>query len=199
MVLFVEKRRGIVLSVNINQLNSQLMENRNRHKTPVDTADIFPVQKNLPLDYRLRVIVHPVFRKPAQLRNLGENTPDGSLLGAGSDHIPVGPFSNNGGNGINYNGFARAGLAGEDVESPVKRDIRLLNDSNIFNVQQTQHGASSFCQLISALISPQKTAAELASRKMATTVSSPAKVPRIYSAFMASRAEAAALARPGRV
>ena len=185
--------------MNVDQLDSQLVENGNRHETPVDPADIFPVQENLPLDHRLRVIVHPVFRKPAQLRNLGENTPDRGLLGTGPDHIPVGPFSYNGGYGINYDGFARAGLAGEDVESPVKRDIRLLNDSYILNVQQTQHGASSFRQLISALISPQKTAAELESRRMATTVSSPANVPRIYSAFMASSAEPAALARPGRV
>ena len=33
-------------------------------------------------------------------------------------------------------GFARAGLAGEDVEAPVELDVGGLDDRDIFNVKQ---------------------------------------------------------------
>ena len=141
MVILVEEGSGIMLAVDVNQLDSQLAQNGHGHQAPVDPADVFSVQKNLPLNHGFRVIVHPVFGKPGKFRHLGKHRPDGGLLGAGADHIPIGPLPQDGGDGIDDDGLTRAGFTGEHVEAPVKGDIRPLDHRDILNMQQTQHGS----------------------------------------------------------
>ena len=199
MVLFIKEGRRIVLAVDIDQLDSQFMEDGHRHETAVHPADVFPIQVYIPLDHRLLVVLHPVFLEPAKLRHLGKDPPDRSLGGAGADHVPISPLPHNGGNGIDDDGFTGTGLAGEHVESLVKGDVRLLDHRDIFNMQKAQQDFFSPYCLTTALISPLKAAAELASRMTIITVSSPARVPRTTLIFIASNAAPAAFAIPARV
>ena len=199
VVILVEQGRGIVLPVNVNQLDAKLMQNGHGNQASIDTADIFPVQKYLPLNYRFRVILHAVIRKPAQLRYTRKDRPNGGFGSACANHIPVCTLAQNCRDGINDNGFTGACLACQDVKAPVEGNIRALNDRDILDMQKTQHGASLLNQFRSPLISPQKAAAALVSRMTINTVSSPARVPSTTLMFIASTAEAAALARPGSV
>ena len=56
------------------------------------------------------------------------------LIRTGTDHVPVCPFAQNGGNGIDHNGFTGTGFTGEHIKSLVKGDIRPFNDRDIFNM-----------------------------------------------------------------
>ena len=151
VVFFVKQRRGIVLAVDIDQLDAQPAQHGHGDQSPVDPAYILAVQENIPLDHRLRVIGHPVLGKPREFRHLGEHGADGGLVCPGADHIPVGPLTQDGGDGVDHNGFARARLAGEHIEARVKRDIRALDNRDILNMQKIQHGSSPLitCYLIS--------------------------------------------------
>ena len=135
MILLIKQSRGIVLAVDIDELNAQLVKAGHIDQNAVDPADIFSVQINLPGNHRFRVVFHAVFRKPGIFRNLRKHRPDGGTLGAGTDHIPVGPLAQYGGNGVNDNGFTGAGFAGQNVKAPVKGNIRALNDRDILNMQ----------------------------------------------------------------
>ena len=64
MVVLVKQGRGIMLAVDVDELDTQLPQNGHRYEAPVDPADIFPVQKNLPLDDGLRVVFHAVVLEP---------------------------------------------------------------------------------------------------------------------------------------
>ena len=64
MVVLIKQRRGIMLAVDVDKLDTQLPQNGHRYEASVDPADIFPVQKNLPLDDGLRVVFHAVVLEP---------------------------------------------------------------------------------------------------------------------------------------
>ena len=64
MVVLVKQGRGIVLAVDVDELDAQLPQNGHGDQTSVDPAYIFPVQENLPLDDGLRVVFHAVVLKP---------------------------------------------------------------------------------------------------------------------------------------
>ena len=109
-----------MLTVDIDQLNAEFAQNGNSDQRSVHPADIFTVQINLPLDDGFRVIFHTVFGKPAELRHIGKHRPNRSLSCAGTDHIPVRPFAQNGGNSINDDGFTCTGFTGKDIKALVK-------------------------------------------------------------------------------
>ena len=93
MVFFIKQGSGVVLAMNVDQLNAQLAQNGYGNQAAIHPADILPIQVNLPLNHRFRVIFHPIFRKPGILRYVRENSPDRGLRRPGTDHIPVCPFS----------------------------------------------------------------------------------------------------------
>ena len=199
MVLFVKQRRRVMLAVDVDQLDAELAQDGDAHKGAVHPANVLAVQMDLALDYGLGVVLHPLLGKPGKLRHIPEDRPNGGFACSRADHVPVGPVAQNGGDGVDDDGFARAGLAGQDVEALIEGNIRAFNDGDILNVQKTQHGASLPFYPSRLRISPQKVAAALASRMTIITVSSPASVPTTTLMFMPSMAEAAAPARPGMV
>ena len=141
VIIFIKQRSRIMLSVDIDQLNTQFPQNRHGYQAAIDPADILAIQMDLAHDHSLRIIFHPVFFKPGKLRHITKYSPDGCHAGTGADHIPVGPFAKNGGNGIDNDGFTCTGLTGEDIESLIEGNIRTFDHGNIFYVQQTQHGS----------------------------------------------------------
>ena len=142
MVGLVEEAGGIVLAVDVDELDAQLMQNGNRHQTAVDPADVLAVQMDFALDDGFGVVLDAVFCKPGQFRHAREHRPDGGFGGAGTDHVAVGALTQDGRNGVDDDGLTRTGLTGEDVEAPVKGNVRTFDDRNIFNMQKTQHGSS---------------------------------------------------------
>ena len=185
-----------MLSVDIDELNSQLPEDTDRHRNTIDSANVFPVQIDFPLNRRLGLVGHAVFREPRILRHILKDCAHGGLLHAGPDHIAVGALAQNGGDCVDHNGFARAGFACHHVEAGLKQNVRPLNDGNILYMQQTEHVVSLFYSNI-LRISLQKSAADSLSRMMTSVVSSPDSVPRTVGIFSASILAPAALPSPG--
>jgi hypothetical protein len=131
-----------MLTVNIDQLDSQLTQNGHAYETSVYTADILSVKMDLTLDHGLGIIFHTVVLEPLQTGNIRKDRPDRSNGSAGTDHVTVSPFAQNRGNSIDHNGFTCTGLTGKDIETAVKGNVRAFNNSNIFYMQQTQHSLS---------------------------------------------------------
>ena len=77
------------------------------------------------------------------MRNIRKNRADECAIRAGADHVAVGALAQYCGDRVNDNGFARTGLTGQDIEAALEENFRLLNDGNIFNMQNAQHAGFS--------------------------------------------------------
>ena len=148
MIFLIEQRRRIVLTMNIDQLDAQLMEDGHRHQRTVDPADILSVQVDLPLNDGLRVVLHPLLIKPVKVGNIPKNRPNRSLLRPGTDHIPIGPLPQDGGDGVNDDGFTCTGLTGEYIEALIEGDVSTLDHRNILYMKQVQHPGHSLLKTV---------------------------------------------------
>ena len=132
----VKELLRVVLAVDVDQLSAQLFEDGHGDGPSVDAADVFAVAIDLPLHQKLaRLIVHTVFLEPRKLRHIGEHGADESAVRPGANDVPVRPLAQDGRDGVDHDRFTGAGLAGQDVEAPVKGDLRLLDDGDIFDVE----------------------------------------------------------------
>jgi hypothetical protein len=141
--LLVQELGPVVLAVDVQQVSPQLPQLGHGEGPAVGTADVFPVAGYLPLEEQVPVLVRgqPVLQQARQIRrDGGELRADKSLGGPGADKVPGGPPPQDGPHGVDDDGFARAGFAGQGVEAGTELDVRLLNDRDILNVQKLQHG-----------------------------------------------------------
>ena len=144
MIGFVKQLLRVVLAVDADKQCAQLFEHRHRDWLSIYAADIFSIGENVTLHQKLvGVIVNLVLCKPVRPGRRRKDGADAGAAAAGADDVAVGPLAKNGGNGVNDDGFARAGFTGEDVEACVKTDVSLFNDGNIFNVEHAQHKQTS--------------------------------------------------------
>ena len=134
----VQQPLPVVLAVDVQQLPSQLPQLRQGHGTAVQTAGVLPVRPQLPLQQQdaLGVRGNTLFLEPIQLRQVDELGADQGGFGAGADKVSGGASPQDGVQGVHHDGFACAGLAGEDVEARVELDVGGLDDRDIFNVKQ---------------------------------------------------------------
>ena len=140
MCRLIEKLLRVVLSMDLDELFPEPFQDRDRNGTAVDAADVFSVRIDLALHEQLvRVIRDLILFKPRKARRSGKDRADKGAACAGTDHVAVGAFAENGGNGVDHDGFARTGFAGEHIEAPVKGNIGLLDHRDILNVQNAQH------------------------------------------------------------
>ena len=114
MAFLVQQLLAVVLAVDVHQLPAQLPQLRHQQGPPVHPAGIFPVCLDGTLNEQLPVFVgaHPLFLKPGQC---GQVLKQGGHTGGccpGADQIAAGALPHNGPDGVDDNGFARAGLAG---------------------------------------------------------------------------------------
>ena len=143
MELLVQKLGPVVLAVDIQELPANLPELGHGDGPSIGPAGVLAVAGDFPLEQQVPVLVrgNAVFLKARQLRrNGGELRADESLSGPGADEVPGGPAPQDGPHGVDDDGFARSGFAGEGVEARAELDVRLLDNRNIFDVQKLQHG-----------------------------------------------------------
>lgn len=190
MLLLVQQLLTIMLAVNIQQLAANPPQLGHRHGPAIDPAGIFPVGIDLPLQQQFPALRREsAFRQYRQVRHILKHGADKGLGCAGTDQIPAGALAQHRPHGIDYDGFPRAGFSGQGIETAVKGDVRLLNDSDILNMQQIEHGSHSFppagrggggqSHFSISWTSSQKPRAEFSSRMIRITVSSPARLPTI--------------------
>ena len=103
-----------MLPMDVHQLLAQLPQLCNQQGPAVHPAGIFPVRLDGPLNEQLPVFVrtHPLLLKPGQGRQIPEQGGHPGGFRPRSDQIPAGALPHNGPDGVDDNGFARAGLAG---------------------------------------------------------------------------------------
>ena len=143
MLFLVQKLLAVMLAVNIQQLGTDLPQLGHSQRPSVDPAGIFAVHRHLPLQQQVSVLIrsYAVFRQSRQIcRDMGKHGADKGLGHAGADQFPGGPAPQHGPHGVDDDGFARAGLAGQSVEAGLKGNIRRLYHRDIFNMEQFQHG-----------------------------------------------------------
>ena len=136
----VQQLLAVVLAVDVQQAAAQLPQLGHGDGPSVQAAGVAPVPLDLPLEQQFLPLVHAVVGQPAQGWQAGEHRRDQGGLGPGADELPAGPLAQHGADGIDNDGLARPRLAGEDIQSAVKADIRRFDDGDIFNVQQGKHG-----------------------------------------------------------
>ena len=137
VALRVQQLLPVVLAVDVQQLAPQLPKLSHRHRPAVDPAQVLSIAADLPLEQQLLLLrAQAVVLQPGQLGQAGENSGDMGRLGSGADQLPAGPLPQNSADGVDDNGFARASLAGEDVEAPAELDVHRLNDGDILDVKQ---------------------------------------------------------------
>ena len=145
MLLLIEQERTLVLAVDIEQVRPQCAQLRDRDGASIHAAGILAVGVDVTLKQQ-----HAVLRLRPDLSEHGERgiyavklRADKRLGRSGSDQVTRGPRAEHRAERVNDDGFARACLTGEGVEARAEEDVRTLDHSDIFNVQQPKHGAAS--------------------------------------------------------
>ena len=77
MVVLIEQRCGVVLAVDVDELQAEPPQNADRDGHAVHAAEILSVQIDLTLYDDLRVIGHTVLGKPRKLRHIVKNGANG--------------------------------------------------------------------------------------------------------------------------
>ena len=153
MLLLIQQRLTVVLPVDIQQPSAQCLQLAHRDRPPVDAADVLSVAVYLPLEQQRAIR----FRCDTQLLcqgavYAGKRCAHKRLVRAGADQLPAGALAQHGAECVDDDGLTRARLAGQRIEPPLERDVRLLNDGNILDVQQLQHAKPSSVQHLPHLL-----------------------------------------------
>ena len=148
MLLLVQKLLAVVLPMDVQQAAAQRLQLAHRYRPSPHAADALTVTVDLPLQQQGAVLLrcHALLLRDGGVHT-GEHRADKRLVRAGADEFAACPLAQHRAEGIDDNGFARAGLAGQRVEACLEPDVRLLDDGDIFNVEHFQHGATLLCRL----------------------------------------------------
>ena len=137
MLLLVKQLLAVVLAVDIEQCAADPPQLGHGDRLAADAAGVLAVGVDLPLEQQLPLLGgQAALRERRQRRYAGKHRADESLCRARADQIPAGALAQHGPHGVDHNTFPRAGLAGEGIEPTVKGDVRLLNHSDVFNMEQ---------------------------------------------------------------
>ena len=137
MALLVQQLLAVVLAVDVYQLLAQFPQLGDQQGPPVHPAGVFAVRLDGPLNEQLPVLVgaRALLLEPGQGGQVPEQGGHPGGLAPGADQVPAGALPHDGPNGVDDDGFARAGLAGEDIKPLVKGDVRLGDHRDVLNMQ----------------------------------------------------------------
>ena len=142
----MQRRVGQALAVMLAMDGKETGGNIPHHSSggghPVDPAAALALGTDLPIQQKILArLVTALFQ--LFLHRNGDSLkggPDTGFGGSAAHQLAAGTVAQNGVDGVNENGFARAGLAGEDIETGGEGHLGLFNDRHIFNFQACQHG-----------------------------------------------------------
>ena len=142
MMRRVEQTHRIVLAVDVDQTTAQLPQNGRRSRHSVDAAAALALGGDLTAEQQcfgalvaglLQLIQH-------SRRHLLKGGADHRLCSPGAHQVLRGAVAKDRIDGIDQDGFARTGLAGQHIQPRFKVHLCLLDHGNIFNLQAAQHG-----------------------------------------------------------
>ena len=133
----------VVLAVDIGQVDGQILEQRGGGGTIADKSTRLAAGLDFAFDEQFAVLDFDsgVFEQFGQRRRFGdfEDSRDAGARGAGADHFRRRAAAQQQAQGVDHDGFAAAGLAGEQVQAGVKAHTGLFDDRVIFNRELDQH------------------------------------------------------------
>ncbi len=139
MVLEMEEKDMIVLPVDVDEPRPELAEPPHRDKDAVDEGLARALVGDRALDDELAVLR---LGKPGQIDGQSGDVKDGldqGLALARPDEIGGALVALNEADGVDDNGLARAGLAGQDGEAGVEVDLEVLDRRQIPDAQELDH------------------------------------------------------------
>ena len=138
----IEQVLPVVLAVDIEQQRAQCAQLRRCDRDAADAAGRLALGRDLAADDELIVALDLVFLAPVPARVRIERRADDRLFGAGAHELARGARAEDRVHGVHKDGFARARLAGQDVQAGAELQIRPLDDRDVFNMQFSQQSAS---------------------------------------------------------
>ena len=135
----VEQLLAVVLTVNIDQIRREQPQRRSRHRLHVDAAGALSVRGDLALDVQrvpfLTGKIQLVQQLAERRRQVGEYRADKALFRARAHQIAADAPAEYRADRVDDDTLAGAGLAGENGQSALQLDVRVLDHGNIFNVE----------------------------------------------------------------
>ena len=138
----IEQVLPVVLAVDVEQQRAQRAQLRRCDRDAADAAGRLALGRDLAADDELIVALDLVFLAPVPARVRVERRTDDRLFGAGAHELARGARAEDRVHGVHKDGFARARLAGQDVQAGAELQIRPLDDRDVFNMQFSQQSAS---------------------------------------------------------
>ncbi len=150
MFALAQQREVFALAMYIHQQAADLAQERGGHGPAVDPRDRTAVGAHFACQHQHvgGVAFQAVFdQQRGQPAGCGRAEVKRAFhlgaLGAGAQHIGRGAVAQQQVDGINDDGFARAGLAGEHIEARGERQIEPINDGKVVDAEFCEHRSRS--------------------------------------------------------
>ena len=157
----------LVLAVHLYERVAEPLEEADRDRRVVDEGAMAAATRELAADHDLAVL-HSQPRLVEHGRHAavghGEHRLDGGGLGVGANHIGLRARTAHQENRVDQDGFAGAGLAGEDVEAGGEGDGDVLDHREVPDPQLAQHPVTMLGQPRSSLKMYPKNSGPLSAR-----------------------------------
>ena len=126
---------AVMLAMDGQQPGRDIPHDAGGCRHPVDAAAALSVGADFPVQQKVigRTITAFFHLCPGLGGDLLKGGPDARLLGAAAHQFPGSPVPQNGVDGINQNGFACAGFAGQHIKAGGEGYFGLFNHGDIFN------------------------------------------------------------------
>src|SRR2546425_838737 len=138
----LEQALVLVLAVDLDERVPEALEQADRHRRVVDERAVAAAARELATHHDL-ALLHRESRLVERGRHAavghGEHRFHGGALGVGADHVGRGAAAARQEEGVDQDGLAGAGLAGEDVEAGGEGDGNVLDDREVSDPQLAQH------------------------------------------------------------
>ncbi len=135
----IHELASVVLPVNVHKEASELTKLRRGDRRAAHAAAAFAVGADTALKDELIVRLNLILSQPVLHVHTHKHRGHQCLLRPAAHQLPVHAPAQHRADGVNDDGFASAGLTGQNVESRVKANIRTLDHGDIFYVQLTEH------------------------------------------------------------
>jgi len=139
----LEQKLMFMLAMQINEQVAQLSQNRQRHRGIVDEAAALAGGMHLAAHQQALALFIDLL--PAQKGRGGRNGGDEKLaldhrlVRSAADHLSAEAVAQQGGQSADEDRFARAGLAGDDVQPRREANLEFIDEEIVFGVEKSEH------------------------------------------------------------
>ena len=135
----IHQLAAVVLTMDVHQQLSQLFHLGGGGRHTADAAAALPVGAYSALKYQLILRLESVIFQPSLAAFQIKYRSHHAFFGSTAHQFPADPLSKHGADGVDDDGFARSGLAGQHIEALTEADVGSLYYCDILNVKFIKH------------------------------------------------------------